>query len=107
MNIIKKFGSSVLVALVLGLIINQFAFTKVVVSAAVLSEYKQHDVLVVNKLTKTFNINDVVVFNNNNQQLIRKIVEINNNEIKVSDISNNILIISKDDIFGKVSFKIY
>jgi len=106
----KKFTSWIItfaIALILGFGINTFMFSSAKVKAASLTEYKMNDVVMLNKMDKTLSVGNIIVFKDGNNSLIRKIVKLDNNNISVSDKNNNIQLISKSSVVGKVAFKIY
>jgi len=106
----KKFKDWIItfaIALILGLGINTFMFSSAKVQAASLTEYKMNDIVILNKMDKNLAIGNIIVFKDGKDSLIRKIVKLDNNNISVSDKNNNIQLISKSSVVGRVAFKIY
>jgi hypothetical protein len=101
----KEYGLMFVCAIVLAVIIRSFILTSATVSAQTLSNYQPNDKLLVYHLVSDYKLGDNIMFKVNNTNYIRKISNINDNQITITDKNNKTQIINKKDIIGKVIFK--
>jgi hypothetical protein len=101
----KEYGLIFVCAIVLAVIIRSFILTSATVSAQTLSDYQPNKKLLVFHLISDYKIGDNIMFKANNENYIRKISNINENQVTVVDKNNKTQIINKKDVIGKVIFK--
>lgn len=101
----KEYGFMFVCAIALAVLIKSFILTSATVSAQTLSNYKPNDKLLVYHLVTDYKVGDNIMFKFNNENYIRKISNIHNNQITITDKNNKTQIINKKDVIGKVVFK--
>lgn len=106
-KIISNIVTPIALAFVVAMFLTTFVVSKVEVKASVLNEYPINSTVVLNKLDKNISVGDIIVFKKSTDTLIRKIIKIDNSQVTVSDKDNNTLTIAKNDVLGKVTFKLW
>ncbi|MFR2887941.1 MAG: hypothetical protein ACLTDM_07095 [Clostridium butyricum] len=99
---LKNWGIPIATAFVLTLGIKTFAFSFGLSNSDCMTEYPNGSRFGINKISRTYNIGDTVVVDVDNETLVRKISNINDDSIVLSnDVNSETITASTNNVIGK------
>lgn len=99
---LKNWGIPMAIAFVLALGIKIFAFSFGLSNSDCMAEYPNGSRFGINKISKNYNVGDTVVVDVDNETLVRRISNINENSIVLSnDINSETITVDTNTVIGK------